>query len=225
MEDDIEKIENNLTYALSSIPLPETEEIINIYYNCTKCPSLIELISIDENKNVMEFKCLNKNNIHNNGNITISIRDYLRLMANYRNENLKNLCEIHKNNNYICYCYECEKQLCYTCLKEKIHMTHKKIIIAEIEPVEEELKIVENKLQELGKIINKLRIQKYNIAKELNELNNYKRNGNKILEDIIKKNKINEEKELKSNDNKYIIDIKEIKKRYEKRNKIKEKHI
>ena len=32
-----------------------------ILYNCTECSSLIEILSIDEDKNIIEFKCINKN--------------------------------------------------------------------------------------------------------------------------------------------------------------------
>ena len=216
MKDENDKTENMLFYPAPPTPLLEEEDLSNIYYNCTECPSLIEIISINENNNILEFKCLNKNNIHNNDNIIISIKDYLRLMLKYKNENLKDLCEIHKNNNYICYCYKCEKQLCKLCLKTKTHMNHKKKIIFELQPDEIELNIVKSKLEEFEKIINKFKIEKQKKIKELNKLNNYKKNENKIIGDIIEKDKINKEKELKSNDDKYFNDIKEIKKRFEK---------
>ena len=203
-------------YNPAPTPLQETKELNNIYYNCTKCPSLIEIISINENKNIIEFKCVNKNNIHNNGNIIISIKDYLRLMLNNKNENLNDRCEIHKYNNYICYCYECERQLCNECLKTKIHTTHKKIIISELQPDEGELNLIKKKLEEFGKIINELEIQKQKKTIVLNKLNIYKINENKILGDLINKNEINKEKELKLSENKYINSLKEIKKRFEK---------
>ena len=191
MKDENEKTENYFNYeGETPIPLPETEELSNIYYNCTKCPSLIEIISINEKNNIMEFKCINKNNVHDKGNITIPIKDYLGLMSKYKNENFKDLCELHKNNNYVCYCYECERQLCNACLKTKIHKSHKKIIFSELQPDDEELKIVEKKLEEFEKTIKKYEIKKYNKTVELNRLNNDKTNENKILEDIIKKIKI-----------------------------------
>ena len=37
---------------------PELKE--EIYYNCYECSSLIEITSIDEEKNFIEFNCLNK---------------------------------------------------------------------------------------------------------------------------------------------------------------------
>ena len=43
-------------------PFPENDNYI--YYNCSECSSLIEIISIDEENNMIEFKCLNKKNYH-----------------------------------------------------------------------------------------------------------------------------------------------------------------
>jgi len=48
----------------------------NIGYNCLECSSLIEILSINENNNTIEFKCINNNN-HNN---KIKIKDYLEKM-------------------------------------------------------------------------------------------------------------------------------------------------
>ena len=47
-------------------PTPETNEVelSEIYYNCTECSSLIEILSINENNNIIEFKCLNKEKNH-----------------------------------------------------------------------------------------------------------------------------------------------------------------
>ena len=36
----------------------------NIYYNCTECSSLIKILSINEDTNIIEFKCLNRENNH-----------------------------------------------------------------------------------------------------------------------------------------------------------------
>ena len=48
------KSEDNSPPAIT----PELKE--EIYYNCYECYSLIEIISIDEEKNFIEFNCLNK---------------------------------------------------------------------------------------------------------------------------------------------------------------------
>ena len=36
------------------------EELINIHFSCTECSFPIELLSIDEENCIIEFKCLNK---------------------------------------------------------------------------------------------------------------------------------------------------------------------
>ena len=54
---------NNIGNNLNNIASvnPESLKATNdIFYNCTECSSLIEILSIDENKNIIEFKCLNK---------------------------------------------------------------------------------------------------------------------------------------------------------------------
>ena len=54
-------------YNLCDAPIPspnsqfnEIEINNNIYYNCTECSSLIEILSINEYNNIIEFKCLNQ---------------------------------------------------------------------------------------------------------------------------------------------------------------------
>ena len=42
-----------------------------IYLNCSECSSLIEIISIDEENNFIEFNCLSKENNHNKNIIMI----------------------------------------------------------------------------------------------------------------------------------------------------------
>ena len=51
----------------------------NIYYNCTKCPSAIEIKSIDENN--IEFECTN------NHHLKMKIKDYLDKMRIYNDIN------------------------------------------------------------------------------------------------------------------------------------------
>ena len=111
----------------------------NIYYNCIKCKSLIEILSINEYDNTIEFKCQNKDNI-----IKIKNEEYLKNIEKNKNINLKDICEIH-NNIYIIYCIDCKKQLCIKCLKSKNHIKHNKIIISELQPGEEDLKKLKNK--------------------------------------------------------------------------------
>ena len=54
------------------------------YYNCSECSSLIEILSINENDNTIEFNCLNKNKA-----IKISIEDYLKNMKKSTPEKIK----------------------------------------------------------------------------------------------------------------------------------------
>ena len=43
----------------------EPEDILNdIYYNCTECPNLIEIMLIDEDKSSIKFQCVNKEKSH-----------------------------------------------------------------------------------------------------------------------------------------------------------------
>ncbi len=37
-----------------------------MYYNCSECSSMIEILSLEEDNNIIEFKCLNKDNKHKN---------------------------------------------------------------------------------------------------------------------------------------------------------------
>ena len=47
--------------ALPVITLtPNGIETIELYYNCTKCPSQIEILSLHKDNNTIEFKCINK---------------------------------------------------------------------------------------------------------------------------------------------------------------------
>ena len=68
----------------------------NISYNCTKCPSPIEIKSIDENN--IEFECTN------NHHLKMEIKDFLNemRMCNYTKININSdQCEKHTINNEI----------------------------------------------------------------------------------------------------------------------------
>ena len=97
-----------------------------IYYNCTKCSSNIEIISLDEND--IKFKC------NNNHNINISVKDYLKEMKKYNNIKLNdNKCDKHKEE-YLSYCFDCNIHLCKECLRTGEHSYYYKIYIIEILP-------------------------------------------------------------------------------------------
>ena len=108
-------------------------------YSCTKCSSLIQILSINENNNNIEFECTNKKTSHRE---SISIEEYLR--NRNRNKNMINdnedVCGEHKEK-FTSYCLECNIQLCIKCQKNGIHISHKKVNLIEIEPSQEELTI------------------------------------------------------------------------------------
>ena len=55
-------VDENSNDAPPVIPKPRI--FSDIYYNCTECSSLIEILSINEDSNIIEFECLNKDNNH-----------------------------------------------------------------------------------------------------------------------------------------------------------------
>ena len=71
------KIENNLN-NIPSATQESLEAKNDIFYNCTECSSLIDILSIDENKNIIEFKCLNKS--CNDLKKTMTIKEYFEKM-------------------------------------------------------------------------------------------------------------------------------------------------
>jgi len=94
---------------MSNLEKSETQEkmtlnsINQIFYNCSECSSIIEILSINEENNTIEFNCLSKESKHPK-KIIISIKEYLEKMKKYNN-NLKlnkDECEIHKIK-YLCY--------------------------------------------------------------------------------------------------------------------------
>ena len=59
------KEENNLNDAPIATQISQT----SLYYNCSECSSLIEIISINDDNNIIEFKCLNRRIFEKNGEI------------------------------------------------------------------------------------------------------------------------------------------------------------
>ena len=149
---------NNLEEA------PTYEPLDNIYYNCTECSSLIEILEI--NKEIIKFKCLN-----NKHERTMEINDYLEKMKKYNNIKINNdKCNIHNNNKYSSYCFNCNKHLCNECLENREHIKHYKNYIIEINPTKEELNIITKMIDEnKNKITNleKERDNKYNDLKKI----------------------------------------------------------
>ena len=148
-----EKIKEKEIFNTNLINLNEEN---NFNYSCTECASPIEILLFDENNNEIEFKCQKHH-------LKMKINEYLAKMKKYRDIKLNNdICQVHDNNKYISYCFDCNKHLCEECLKLKKHIYHYKIYIIEIKP---DIKI----LNEIEKIINKNKIK---IKKLYNKQNN-----------------------------------------------------
>ena len=82
----------------------------NIFYNCSECSSLIEITSINENNNIIEYKCLNKNNKEHNK--IMQIKEYLEKMSKFKEKNINiDYCSSHNNNKYMSFCFNCNKHL------------------------------------------------------------------------------------------------------------------
>jgi len=193
---------------------------------CPKCLSDIEIISINEIKtnevinHTMKYRCLKENIINN-----ISFKEYIQLIKENKEKNidiLKDKCEKHQSKKFICYCFDCQNHLCEDCLKTGIHLKHLKNNIIEVKPLEEELDIVKEVINNTKIKLEKIKNEKENKEKKYKELiNNNKKNLEKKLDNIIENNKINENKELDNNKRKYILDIDKLRKEFE--NKIKER--
>ena len=202
-------------------PTPDYEEIEfdNIYYNCADCTSLIEILSVNEENNMIKYKCINKNELK-----IMKINEYLEKMKQYNNNQLnKDKCEIHNNNNnYVSYCFDCKHHLCTECLQSRVHIDHIKNNIIEIQPLKEEIEIMKEIINDYKFKIKNLKIEKTSKMKELyNSLNNNKIKENKRIEEIMKKNKIKQEEELKNINDKYLSEIEEIRNKYEQEIKVK----
>ena len=172
-------------------------------YYCPDCSSLIEIISINETD--IEFKYINKKNKYK-----MKIEDYL----NKINNNIKvnnDICNTH-NEKYIIFCFNCNYHLCNECLKDRRHRNHNKNLIADINPLKEELDIIKNFINENKNKIKKLNNEKINKENELNK-NIYLINKEKEYK--IKENKKNEIIKLDLIFEKYKLDIETLKNKYE----------
>ena len=153
----------------SAPPTPHLEQVEfntnKIGYNCSECSSLIEILSINEDNNTIEFNCINNNN-HSN---KIEIKKYLEKMEKYNNnKNLNERCEIHnKIYEYVNYCFDCKLHLCKECLKSKIHKNHNKNYIFELQPNEEEINKLKKKFENYNNYIKIIENEKENKIKEL----------------------------------------------------------
>ena len=135
---DIKKESNKITEIKDSIDLSgaPTLRLNNIYFNCSECPSTIEILSLNEQE--IEFKCVNKHHIK------MEIKEYINKMKKYNNIKINdNICSIH-NKEYYSYCFDCNMHLCKECIKLREHSYHYKIYLFEIIPENKILNEIEN---------------------------------------------------------------------------------
>ena len=159
--------EKKLKHDSSDAPAPTLQfsdkQSINDYFIiCPHCSSSssIEIISINEKNNTILFNCVKEKK-----NYIMPIKEYLKKIKDYKQKNineLKDKCKTHINNNYICYCFDCNCHLCNECLKTRIHINHRKSNIIEIKPIKEELNIVDEVIKDYKNKLNVLDEEKKN---------------------------------------------------------------
>ena len=148
-------------------------------------------------------------------------------MKKYNSKTInKDICEIHKNNIYTCYCFDCNLHLCKECLKNRTHLKHYKNCIDEVQPVKEELDLIDEIIKDYETKIANLNTEKTEKIKELeNLLNDNIIKENNILKEKIKMNKEKENEELALINEKYLLDISEIKKKFDKEMELRKKKL
>ena len=188
---------------------PTPPQDIDNCFSCTECSSAIEVLLVDEKKNSIKYKCL-KNKYHEK---EISLKEYFEIMNKRKKKNDEYLtqCKTHKNKIYNSFCLECNIHLCKDCERTRIHFNHKKNNISEIQPIEEELRIVDQIIKYYKNKLNDLKNEKINKTEELeNILKTNKKKEIDLLESLEKQNKINEKNEIKLNNEKFKSDIEDI---------------
>ena len=146
----------------------------------------------------------------------MEINEYLDKMKVYNKENIiKDICETHNNNKYTSYCFKCNKHLCNDCLKTRKHIDHLKNNIIEIQPLKEELDIIQEVIKNYKIKVEILKKEKMIKQKKLNDYLIYSQlYENNMFEGKIQNIKNNLLTELKLNDDKYLYDIKQLKIKY-----------
>lgn len=189
-------------------------ELTEINYNCTECSSPIEIFSINENTNEIEFKCINETNQMNK---IMPLKEYFKKMEKFKQNKInEDRCKIHllyKENKYISFCLDCNMNLCSECLKSRTHLHHNKNLLIEVEPIKEELNIFEEIIKEFKIKLENLKILKLIKEEELEKIC-IKEKQNFLMN--IEKNEKNKEIELNLNINEYLNDIQNIKNKYKK---------
>ena len=199
------------TPTTTSTPGFENKVLKEIYYNCTECNALIEILSIDEKENTIEFLCSNQHKK------LMPIKEFLDKMMDNDNVDInKDICQIHKNK-YMSFCFDCKKHLCKDCLKTRDHIYHNKNNIIEIQPIKTELEIIKKIVKYYDDKLEKLKNKKFLIKKRLNSfLDKCKTDIDNILQKEINSNETNKKLELENNKIKFSSDIKKIREKYER---------
>ena len=186
---------------------------------CPQCSSVVEILNIKEENYIIEYKCIKENKIY-----SLSIKEYLRKIDGIKNRNIdeiKDNCKIHKNNNNICYCFDCKSHLCNECLKTRKHINHKKSNIIEIKPREEEKEIIGEVIGDYDRKLKEIKKEKENKINEYNKRKNMeKKKVEKKLEKEKKKNDEKEKEEIEESKNRYMKRIEEIRIKYENEMKL-----
>ena len=245
--------------TLTPVPKEENELKDNQSYSCTECSSLIEIISLDENNNILSFKC------PSHGTKTMTIKDYLENMKkntflystcssckknqneinnseifNYctnckliicnnckmnhdkehiiikNNENLI-ICPLHPKNNNLSYCLDCNCHICKECMKHRKHMEHKKKIIQEIEPSDDEINSLLKVIETYKNKIKSSEIEKNNQLTEINtKFKKEKEKENNEYQILVENTKKELENELQENETNHNYEKNEIKNKYQK---------
>ena len=195
---------------------------------CPKCSSDIEILSIEETKTneeislFMKYRCLKENLVNN-----ISFNEFIRLMKEKKIEKIEKLndeCGKHSSKKFISYCFDCNNHLCEDCLKSGAHLKHVKNNIIEVKPLEEELDIVREVINDYKIKLEETKKEKEEKKKEYNKLMNHdKIKLERELDNIREKNNNKKIIELENNKKKYIIDIDKLKNEFE--NKIRKRKI
>ena len=229
MSKDFQKIENNSSEA--PLPTPkeegETEELKNNITICPDCGSSVEILSINENNSSIEYKCLNENNKHaDKTNFTIAISEYLKKIKDLKEnkfDELKDKCHIenHNLNNYVSYCLDCKCHLCEECLKTREHINHRKSNMIEIQPREEEIKLIKEVLNDYRNEKKNLENIKTEQTKEIKEtLDKEKQEEENNYNKKLKDSEEEKTKDLENIEKKYLSDLEEIKKEYDEKLKL-----
>ena len=205
---------------INEIPLTNDLELKDIGYCCSDCPSLIDILSINEKNDIIKFICSNKEKSHKK---TLKIKEYLEKIKNFKKNSGINsdTCKEH-NKIYKSYCLDCSEHLCEECQKFGIHICHHKINVVEIEPIDEELKIIEKIIDYYTNRIGDFERKNITLSKRMKEILNFEEEKiSKIKNQKIKK--LNDEKEnsLETNKKQYLEEIKIIKEKFEKALKLK----